>query len=191
MKARQGFPSFRGPFKTFSISVHSNREKSLDNRLLVFSQGSRAKVVKFLWLKYLWDELSKMEMELFLTFPEVLNSEIIVSALRAVLVIGKRKVRERLINCPFLNDEDKPTKIKYQGFKRLDVEITRITRSLPRVKKFSGWIRSSSAKGSKRGTQRSEVIEPLAVIDNDYEDEIFNWYSYLSSSEYTISTQWL
>jgi hypothetical protein len=183
--ASPGFPRFYGPFKKFSLSVSTNREKGIDRRLLVYSQGSRAKVVKFLWLKYLWDELTKKEFELFMLLPETINSEIKVAALRAVLILGKRKVREAIINCPVLPESERPTREQYQGFKRLDVEISDFTRSLRRVPKFKGWIKSSSAKDSKRTRKSPSCLEPLAVIDNDYEDNVFDWYNYLTVVEFS------
>jgi hypothetical protein len=180
MTTRPGFPSFKGAFKTFSVSVSTNREYGTDSRLLVYSQGSRAKVLKYLWLKHLWDELSQKEFELFITCPETLNNPLQYGALRASFIIGKVKVREQLIDCPFLEESDKPLRVYYQGFKRLDVEISRFTRSLPKVPKFKGWIRSSSAKDSKRRQGGSRDLSPLAIMDYDYEELYFDWYNYLT-----------
>jgi len=183
MTARTKFPKFLGPFKSFSISLFTNREQGTESRLYVYSQGSRTKVLEFLWLKYLWDELSRQEYRLFIASSEVLNSEIKIAALRAVLIFGKKKIRERLCNCPFLAEEELPTRIRYQGFKRLDVEIQEISRSLPRVPKYSGWIKSSSAKDSKK-SRGPRGLEPLAISENDYEDKIFDWYNYLTVDEF-------
>jgi hypothetical protein len=155
----------------------------------VYSQGSRAKVVEYLWLKYLWDELSKDEMLLFLTLPETLNSEIKVAALRAVLILGKKVVRNRLGTICTLFQKDIPSRIRYLGYKRLDVEIYEETRSLPRVPKFSGWIRSSSSVGSKRpGGPR--ILEPLAVNENDFNVNIIDWYQLLTVGDSTLFSQW-
>jgi len=150
----------------------------------VFSQGHRAKVVEYLWLKYCWDSLSKKEWELFLLLPETLNSEMKVAALRAALILGITKVRENLIKVPFLLPEEKPTQIRYQGFKRLNVEIYDFTRTLPRVKKFSGYVKSASKIGSKRSKSPS-FLGPLAVIGNDYADIKFDWYYYLTVGDQT------
>jgi len=187
--ARPGTPRFSGSFKTFSVVTSSNREKGTENRLLVHSQGSRAKVANYLWLKYLWDELSKEEMYLFLMLSETLNSEIKVAALRAVLILGKKVVRERL-NTGLTRLHQSPfTREQYQGYKRLDVEIHRISRNLKKVPKFSGWIRSSSSKGSKRGHGGPSFLEPLAIYDNDYNDERFDWYNYLTVGDLDVFSQ--
>lgn len=180
MIARPGLPRFQGPFKTFSVSVSTNRERSTDRRLLVYSQGSRAKVAQYLWLKFLWDELSRKEYELFISLPETLKSELKYDTLRASLIIGKRKLREKLCKCPFLDEKERPTRIKYLGFKRLDVDIHDVTRSLPKVAKFSGYVRSSSAVGSKRRPGGPSYLEPLAIHENDYMDNSYNWYNYLT-----------
>lgn len=186
MTARPGLPRFGGPYKTFSVSKSSNREKGTDVRLLVYSQGSRAKVVEYLWLKFLWDELTKIEFELFIILPETINSEMKVSVLRSILIQGKKVTRERLNKLLYFLGEPIYSRERYQGYKRLDVEINEITRSLTRVPKYSGWVRSLSAVGSKRNRQGPSYLEPLAIIENDYEDLEFNWYSYLTVGDLEI-----
>jgi len=182
MTARTGIPSFKGGFKSFSIAISTNREKGTESRLLVLSQGSRAKIVNYLWLKFLWDELSRDEMELFLHLKEILDSDIPFAALRAVMIVGKKKVREVLNTTPLISEDKRPSRERYLGYKRLDVEIQRIERRLPKVPKFSGWIRSSSAVGSK-SSRGSSFLDPLAIIENDYTDIKFDWYSYLTVGE--------
>jgi len=181
--ARPGLPRFQGPFKTFSIATSTNREKGTESRLLVYSQGSRAKVQEYLWLKYLWDELTRPEMELFLVMPETLKSEMKFATLRAALIKPKKVLRTKLSECPFMEEKERPTRLRYLGFKRLDVEISRITRNLQKVPKFSGWIRSSSAVGSKRRPGGPSFLEPLAIIENDYIDYVFDWFAYLTVGE--------
>jgi hypothetical protein len=137
MTERPGFPKFKGSFKSFSVSSHTNREKGIDVRLFVYSQGSRTAVVKYLWLKYLWDELSKEEMRLFLTLPETLNSEIKVNALRAVLILGKKRTRNRLNEILTFLQRETYNREYYQGIKNLSVDIYEEQRSMARVPKFS------------------------------------------------------
>lgn len=179
MKARPGIPRFSGGFKTFSISISTNREKGTDSRLRVYSQGSRAVVARYLWLKYLWDELSRDEWRLFYNMSELIDDDIKVSALRAIMIVGKRKVRDRLNNMLLHLKMETFTREQYQGYKRLDVEIREESRSLPKVPKFSGWIRSASAVGSKSSRGPSH-LEPLAIQLDDYSDVKFDWYSFLT-----------
>jgi len=192
MTARLSYPSFKGSFKSFEVTVSTNYEHGIKSCIHVFSQGGRDKVVEYLWLKYLWDELSKLEYEFFITLPEVLNSEIKVAALRAVLVLGKRKTRKRLCENPFLKERERPTRIRYQGFKRLDVELSRVERKLPKIPKYSGYVKSSSSVGSKRRPGDPSYLEPLAIIENDYEDNVFDWYNYLTVEEFPIlPSRWI
>lgn len=186
MTARPGIPRFGGPFKSFSVMRVTNRETGVEDRLLVYSQGSRAKVVEYLWLKLLWDELTKKEFELFLIFPETLNSEIKIAFLRTLLIQGKRVTRERLNRAQKLLGLKVSSRERYQGYKRLDVEINDLQRRLPRVPKFSGWVRSLSAVGSKRSSRGPSYLEPLASIENDYEDEKFSWYEVLTVGDLVI-----
>ena len=188
MKARPGKPRFKGGFKTFSISISTNREKGTDSRLRVYSQGSRAVVVEYLWLKYLWDELSKDEWRLFYNLSELIDDDIKVSALRAIMIVGKKKVRERLNNMlSHLQMKTFPREL-YLGYKRLDVEIQEESRSLPKVPKFSGWIRSASAVGTKSSRGPSH-LEPLAIHYDDYSDVKFDWYSFLTVGDTGFFTQ--
>jgi len=188
-KTRSGYPRFLGPFKKFSISISISYEKGTDSRLLVYSQGSRAKVIKYLWLKFLWDELTKQEWRLFYALPEILNSEIKVAALRAVLVQGKKITRDRLNQALKLLGKETYTREQYLGYKRLDVEISDFTRSLPKVPKFSGWIRSSSAKGSKKRSGGPSYLEPLALLENEYEDYKVDWYYFLTVGDLKAFSQ--
>lgn len=178
--ARPGIPRFEGPFKTFSVALFSDREKGIETRLLVYSQGSRAAVNRYLWLKFLWDELTRDEFKLFLALPETLNDEMKYATLRVVLLFPKKVIRERLNRILERLKEDNFPRESYLGYKRLDVEIHEITRRLPRVPKFSGWIKSSSAVGSKKSSRGPSYLEPLAILEDDYSEEIFDWYHCLS-----------
>jgi len=185
---RPWFPKFRGRFKSFSVSISTNREQGTDSRLLVYSQGSRAVVLRYLWIKYLWDELSKDEMKLFLSMSEVINSDIIYGALRATLKIGKDLLRQRLQNCPFLPQDLPYTIRQYHGYKRIDVEIHEFTRSLPKVPKYSGYVRSSSRVGSK-SSRGASFLDPLDINEDDYADNKFDWYIYLTVDDRFLLSQ--
>jgi len=187
MKAGPGIPRFSGGFKTFRIAISTNREKGTKDNFIVYSQGSRLAFHKFLWYKFLWDELTKLEMEVFLIMPETLSNPMIFGALRALLILGKKAVRDKIVTTPFLLDKDKPTRVKYQGIKGLGIEISRETRKLPKVPKFSGWIRSSSQVGSK-SRRGPSFLEPLDIIEDDYSDISFDWYNYLTVGESYLLT---
>lgn len=187
MKAGSGFPRFSGSFKTFRVTVQTNREKGTQDNLVVYSSGSRPAVLKFLWYKFLWDELTKEEWKLFIILPESLNNPMIFGALRALQIKGKKEIRRKILNAPFLSYEERPLRTKYQGIKGLSIEIHEESRKLPKVPKFSGWIRSASSVGSKRQRGPS-FLEPLAIIENDYNDFSFDWYSYLTVGDSYLQT---
>lgn len=186
MTARSGLPRFSGGFQSFSVSFNEDRENGVDSRLFVYSQGSRPKVHIYLWLKLLWNELTKDEWLLFLsmteTFPK--SSEMIYDSLRAINFQGKRKTRQRLIQSPICPKLYKPDYDRYRGFMRLNVEISRETRRLPKPPKFSGYIKSASAVGSKRSSGKSSYLDLMAINCEDYNEVVFNWFSYLTIVEY-------
>lgn len=179
MIARPSKPKFLGPFKSFSFAISTNRERRVESRVVVYSQGSRPKVIEYLWLKFLWDELSKREFRYFILLPEVLSDDLKSAALRARLILSKKTLRNRIIQCPFLEKKLKPTRLKYQGYKRLNVEFYEFERTLPKTPKFSGWVRNSSAVGSKSPGGPS-FLEPLAINEVDYVDNVIDWYHYLT-----------
>jgi len=184
MKARPSKPRFSGGFKTFSVSSSINREKRVESRLFVFSQGSRTKVLEYLWLKHLWDELSRLEYKLLILTS--MSSDLKFDAQRAINYQGKKATRERL---QVLFPEGTYSRERYQGFKRLDVEIYEYQRSLLKTPKFSGWIRSASAKGSKRSPGGSSYLETLTSTEYFDEEKTINWYDLLTvgdSSELSL-----
>jgi hypothetical protein len=180
MTARSGLPRFSGGFRTFSLSLNTNREKATEDRLFVYSQGSRPKVHVYLWLKMIWSELRRDEWELFLAMPETLNNEIIYCSLRAINFQGKRVTRQKLINSPYVPKEYRIDYDRYRGYQRLNVEISRETRSLPKVTKFSGYVKSASAIGSKRSPGKSSILDLMTINNEDYSEIEFNWFAYLT-----------
>lgn len=179
-------PRFSGGFKKFTVGKFTNYEQGTESRLLVYSQGSRAKVAEKLWLKFLWDELTKKEFELFLLLPEIVGSEIKQSALRAVLILPKRVVRERVNKWESFFGLTQSSKERYQGFKRLDVEIHDFTRRLPKVTKYSGYVASPSSVGSKRSLgYSSEILESTEFIEEilNSENNVLDWYRLLTVAE--------
>lgn len=184
MKARPSKPRFAGSFKTFTVSISTNREYGVESRYCVFSQGSRNKVLEYLWLKLLWDELSREEVRLLMFLD--LKSELNFSIFRSINSKGKQYTRNRLNR---IFKDNRYSRERYQGFKRLDVEIYEFQRYLPKPTKFSGWIRSASATGSKRQSGGSSDLETLTSIE--YEDEIkIDWYYLLTVVDESEISQW-
>jgi hypothetical protein len=179
---RPGIPRFRGSFNTFRVTYNEDRENGTADYLLVFSQGKRVKVHRYLWLKFLWNELTKDEWFLFISMPETLNSNLIYNSIRAINLKGKKWVRNRLIDSPFLDSKDIPTKDKYRGYQGLKVEIHFENRRLPKVPKFSGYVKSSSQVGSKR-SRKSSFLDLIIATGEDYSEVVFDWFAYLTVGE--------
>lgn len=181
------FPNFHGPFHTLMISYNINREKGTNDRFVVFSSGKRHALVKYLWYKLVWDELSRMEFHLFISMPEVLNNTKILAFLRCRLEIDKRILRQRLLQIENLIGETPTIRSTYQGLKRMRIEIQRETISLQKVPKFSGYVRNISAIG--RGNGGSRDLEP--VTDFVYEEirGKIDWYLLLSVGEFSLLGQ--
>lgn len=185
MNARPSKPRFSGGFKTFTVSISINREKRVESRYCVFSQGSRNKVLEYLWLKLLWDELTRKEVHLLMLCE--LKSNLKFSILRSINFQGKRATRTRLMK---LFPDGTYSRKRYQGFKRLDVEIYEFQRYLPKTPKFSGWIRTASAKGSKRSQGGSSYLETLT--STEYKDEIIiDWFHILTVVDSSEISQWV
>lgn len=177
MKARPRIPRFTGGFKSFSVSISINRESRVDTRLFVFSQGSRTKVFEFLWLKLLWDELSRLEFRLLISRIDKF-SELEFSIIKSINYKGKRHTRERI---QILVPDGTYSRERYQGFKRLDVEIYEFERSLVKTPKYSGWIRSASSKGSKHPSGESSFLEALTLTEYSFElEKKIDWFLLLT-----------
>lgn len=170
-------PNFSGKFFTIQETLFTNREKGFKDVLFVFSSGKREAVKEYLWLKFLWSQLTKEEYQLFLAtlgykeekkwaFLRLLNSK------------SKKLLRNRLIHLESLLGDKESTKSRLEGYYRLRIEIRQETRRLPRVPKYSGYIKSPSAVGSKSLVRRS-LDEMVGHTPLDYED-IITWYHLLS-----------
>lgn len=184
MKAIPSYPRFSGGFKTFRVKEFSDHNKGTYGGLHVFSQGSRDKVEEYLWLKFCWDELTTLEYRLLILLPGISNSEIKFAFFRALLILPKKILRNRLIKFQTLLGMKASTRERYLGFKSsLDVEIYEFQRRLPKVPKYSGYVKSPSSVGSKsQGGPR--LLEPLTPTEDILiNKEIIDWYNLLTVGE--------
>lgn len=172
-------PNFSGGFHRFEITLFTNREKSTKDVLLVLSSGKREAVLKFLWLKFLHSQLSRLEYELFIASLSDKDEKKWAFLRLLTTDISKSELRKRLIRIEKLIGEKESSKIRLQGYYRLRIEIRKEIRRLPKVKPFSGYIKSPSAAGSKRTLVR-HLDEMVTHDDILSQDELFSWYSLLS-----------
>lgn len=163
------FPRFPGSFHTWRLTSFVDQENRLKAGLLVFSSGKREAVKSFLWHKLVWDQLTKIEFELFIGLLKETDYRE-WNFLRSLLLIPIKSLRENLNSAEISLNQEETSQVRYQGYKRIRIEIQREIRSLPKTKKFSGYIRSLAARGkNKLGSSR---IELDALSKTDYVDEI-------------------
>lgn len=177
-------PKFEGRFFRWSAISTTNREKGISESYLVFSSGRRGAVLKFLWLKLLWDNLTSLEYSLFLSLPEILNDNKKFSFLKASINLPKSILRQNLIKFEnFLGDKES-SREKYQGIKGMRLEIHRIERGLPKIKPYSGYVKSPSSVGSK--SSKSLFLETPASTEYIIEENNYDWYYLLTVGELTL-----
>jgi len=172
----------RFKFNIRGVNLQSSDKIMQERRLVVLSNGKRQAVHRFLWLKYLWDSLSKLETILFFLMPESLKSAKISSVLRLRNEGKNLKVlRARVNKLEQLLNEKESTRNSYQGMRRMRIEIREEIRSLRPTKKFSGYVKTPSSVGSKRKSGGS-INEPL--FSSDFKTkESFAWYETLKAGK--------
>lgn len=181
-------PKFSGPFFTWRKTLFTDRENGSLVCLRVYSSGSRAAVLKFLWLKFLWNELTKDEYLLFMSclsdssedqrkwaFLNVLNSR-----------ISKKRLRKRLIQIETILGIKPSTRERYLGMKRIRIDIQQEHRKLPKVPKFSGYVRSISSIGRGSTISSSFRLEDAVDPTAFYIEEKIDWVNLLSVGSLTL-----
>lgn len=180
-KQLRTMPRFSGSFFTWRKVLFTDRNKGESRNLLVYSSGSRAAVLEYLWLKFLWDELTRIEFTLFIgcltegsgDFKKWASLEVLTSE------IPKRILRKRILEGEKILGEKPSSRERYLGYKGMRIEIQEEKRRLPKVPKFSGYVRNISAIG--RGNRINQGIEPWSdsLPDDSYIEKKFNWVEFL------------
>lgn len=91
----------------------------------------------------------------------------------------KKVIRRRLNNLELLFGEKVSSKERLSGYYQLRIEIREETRRLPRPPKFSGYIKSPSAAGSKRQLVR-QLLDEMVTGEEYVDVEKVSWYNLLS-----------
>lgn len=154
----ENFPK-RGGFFTFKITVSTDREKATAERLLVISSGRLTSFENLIFGKWLWDELTLEELELFLALPSTLTNPVSFACLRARSKgIPKKLIRERLGKFPLRLSF--PSREQYISYNRMFVTVERQLLSLPKVPKYSGYSRHHNDKGSINPYTLEDTFNP-------------------------------
>lgn len=163
--------SFRGPLIQFPVVQYINRDKGTLRRWIVFSQGKRSTLLKYLYGKLIWDELNVLERRVFFSMKEITEDTTIFLSLKALnLGVSKVKLRQRLKNSPFpeLKFITRQQYISIKGrvtFFLMEEEI-----NLRKTPKYSGYTKHHKDKGSmgiEREFYLSEILEPYENIDEE------------------------
>jgi hypothetical protein len=182
-KLSEVITSFRGPLIQYTIVKSINREKGTLRRWIVFSQGKRSTLIKYLFGKLLWDELNSFEQTIFWHLREITVDRTIWMSLKALsLGVSKHDLRKRLesgmfLGFKFITRQQYLTVKGRVNFFFLEEEI-----SPRRTPKYSGYTKHYKDKGSLRPEREflSEVLEPTSDVSDDI------LLSYLTVGEITL-----
>jgi hypothetical protein len=168
----------------------NNREKGIVENFLVFSSGKREAVLEYLWLKFLWNELTRTEYQLFiLSLKSSPDSEKKWSFLKLLPLFPKKALRKRLLDSERILGLSVSSKERYHGYKGIRIEIHRETRKLARTSKYSGYVRNISSIGKSKKSSLSDVLSD--VLDSDiFMEEKIDWDSLLRVGPITLFPAW-
>jgi hypothetical protein len=170
-KLSEVLTSFRGPLVSYPIVKSIDREKGVLRRWIVFSQGKRSVLIKYLFGKLLWDELNSFELTILYHLREVSEDRTIYLSLKAlVLGVSKRTLRERLQKGSFLGvwSISRQQYLTIKG--RVNFFFLEEVINLRRTPKFSGYTKHYKDKGSLRPEREliSEIFEPISDVSENY-----------------------
>lgn len=163
-------------FRKFLVSYSIDQEKLVLRYFSVISSGKRNKLLKLLFNKWIWDELSQEEYSLLFSLPEFFQHKVVMSAFRALQLVSKKILRERikkldsLIGIDIFLDHN-----SYYGMLgNLLISFSKGERKLPRTQKYSGYTRHYKDHGSLR---IGSFEEPLSLSEDEFCEENF-FYEY-------------
>jgi hypothetical protein len=179
-------PRFKGKFYTFSVrNSNTPSEELLERRLLVFSSGKRDTVLRYLYMKFLWDSLTEREQYLLWHLPEFFKDNKFLAIFRLSKEgIPLKIIRKRVQRVEELLGERVSTRELYLGYKSYRLEIHEISKRLRPAIKFTGYVKSIAAIGKQ--TRRLSFTEPIPQNGVFTTIEEFDWYVVLSVGEFPL-----
>lgn len=178
MRPRPKRPKFPGKFFSWNVTISTDWQRRTSEHFLVFSSGKREAVLRYLWLKYVWNNLTQEEfLVLILSLKDSDDKK--WSFIRATQTIKRSVLRERLLAKERTQEEVLSSRISYLGSRRLRIEIHRWTRKLPNVPKYSGYVRSIASLGKNKPRDLGLTIEEL-MTDGVVMEERFDWFHFLT-----------
>jgi len=140
-------------------------------------------IIKYLKIKVLLGQASLLETRCLYDAPGVLSDRLFVSALRAFqsgisrdILMQRIKLLQRLMNLP-----EWSMNLYYTLNNSVSYELREIEKTIRRVKKYSGYVRNSSAVGSKKS--RDIFIPEPEIVEWNIDREI-DFYYFLTVGEF-------
>jgi len=173
-----------GSFRTHKWKSSNNLANTLTETFWsIRTPYHKFKFIQFLQLRVLMDRCSLTERRCCYDAPGVLEDDLFIDALRAWKTDVPRKILwqrlqliQRLEQRPEWSENLYYT---YDGNVSYDLEEVRST--IRKVKKYSGYVRNSSAVGSKR---KSNLTIPEPEIIEWNSDVKINYYHFLTVGEF-------
>lgn len=161
--------------KVLGAGFHTHRWKS--SSVTRFNPGKtvwslrsrirRHKFIQYLKMKLIWEGLSEIEMRALLDHPGVVEDNLFIAALRAKMIeIPDPILNSRLKAVTEILELPRLDLSLFMTWKKLCVyDLQEIDKPISKPKKYSGYIKSPSAAGSK--SRKTKLSDP----------EIFEWSS--------------
>lgn len=163
----------RRPRRMFTIQTNSiSNKKGVLERWTVISSGKRSVVIRYLFLKLIYDNLTSFEKVIFLSFREVTSDIQILFALKAMSKKIKRRTIRKILETLELGK--KPiSRNEYQSLQQILLTY-KVTTNPPieKPKPYSGYSKGyKDGKSSKRKFIVEEFgtspIEPSPFIEDE------------------------
>jgi hypothetical protein len=140
---------------------------ALRRRLLIFSDSPRKKItIRKLFLRFLWDEVSELEIEALVLLSLEENEELVLETLKVSETVPRNLLRAR-VNAFCILINRKPFSLReFLSSKSFFLNVeTDIDFSPPSsVKKYTGWKRHQNDQGSLL----PDIEEPLPYSPEEY-----------------------
>lgn len=179
-------------FRTFSIRASWGssipNEHLTESFWVVRTNLSRRVFFQMLKLGHLWGHNDSVLTEVLFADKGLLEDDALLGAIRARQVgVNSRTLLKRwdsLRNMGYVDyDISENLYFTLRGTARWDVRLKE--RPIGRIKRYSGYIRTPSAKGSK-SSKRTISFEPEIFV---YEDVVnFDYYTFLTVGEMNLDT---
>lgn len=164
----------------YPITISIDYNKGLIERWTVFSQGKRSTLVRYLFGKWLWDELTSEEWRVFILLPEVLSDYKIFIPISKNIneSIPKKIIRKRLEDLSKIMSIIYLTKQQYKSISSQSNFLLYENRSrLAKTPKFSGYTKHYKDKGN---LPREKTLMPSETLEFEEIDDsiqtIFSFY---------------